>query len=101
MSVPGGTIDPVSVTLSYAVLYVSDLDASARFYRALGLDLLAEQHGGGPIHYSCDLAGTVLELYPAGTRPPTRTRLGLRVPGAERTAPLRDPDGNVVEVQAP
>ena len=83
--------------LSLVVLYVSDLDASVAFYAGLGLDLIREQHGAGPVHYSAGLDGSaVLELYSAGDRPPTRTRLGLRgVSGNGGT--VTDPDGNVVE----
>ncbi|MCB0927100.1 MAG: VOC family protein [Mycobacterium sp.] len=86
--------------LSYLVIYCSDVDASRRFYAALGLTLVREQHNGGPVHYSATLAGdTVLELYPAQGRPPTRTRLGLRIPGAA-AGTFRDPDSNVVELLA-
>jgi catechol 2,3-dioxygenase-like lactoylglutathione lyase family enzyme len=97
LSVAPGTIGNVSA-LDYLVIYVSDLEASAQFYGALGLTLVREQHGFGPVHYSAQLGPTVLELYPAGTRPPTRTRLGLRIPGAEATTD-RDPDGNILDVE--
>ncbi|MCB9441140.1 MAG: VOC family protein [Mycolicibacterium sp.] len=102
---------------SLIVLYCSDLDASRAFYGdGLGLELRPERHGSGPVHYSCDLGGLVLELYPAGDRPPTRTRLGLvvddppaaldrlRAAGATvRTGPpvtVTDPDGSTVELHA-
>ncbi|WP_420873805.1 VOC family protein [Nocardia huaxiensis] len=50
------------------VLYVEDLEASRAFYRALGLDLIREQHGRSPVHYSVVLAGgEVIELYPAAS----------------------------------
>ena len=84
------------VALSLIVLWVADLDASAAFYRGLGLDLKPEQHGAGPAHYSAALDGTILELYPCGDRPPTRTRLGLR--GVSGDGKMTDPDGNVVEL---
>lgn len=70
------------------------------FYTGLGLRLVREQHGGGPVHYSVQLGGgLVLELYPAGDRPATRTRLGLRIPGAAAST-VTDPDGNAVSVAA-
>ena len=65
--------------LRLVVLYVSDLQASLSFYRSCGLALVPERHGSGPRHYSADLGGVVLELYPRGSRPPTRTRLELEV----------------------
>lgn len=63
--------DPVTV-LTLVVLYVADIDASRRFYAGLGLSFAAEQQGSGPEHFAAALpAGAVLELYPAGDRPPT------------------------------
>ena len=63
--------------LTLLVLYVADIDEALRFYTAVGLRFTVEQHGSGPRHYSAALPGAVvLELYPAGSRPPTRTRLG-------------------------
>lgn len=83
--------------LDYLVLYCSDLDRSAAFYAAHGLHLV---RGDGALHYSAQLDGAVvLELYPTGPGcPVTRTRLGLRVPGRERTCDV-DPDGNVLDVE--
>jgi lactoylglutathione lyase len=72
-------------SFSLLVLRTADLDRSVRFYRALGLSLVQEQHGQGPIHYSCTLDTLVLELYPAkpGSAPDRlsggATLLGFRV----------------------
>jgi lactoylglutathione lyase len=99
-------------SLGLLVLYVADLEASRRFYSLLGLDLAREQHGRGPVHYSAELGGTVLELYPArDVLPPTRTRLLLRVDDPSAVAKMlreagfdvaltvaEDPDGNAVEL---
>ncbi len=41
--------------LTLLVLYVTDPDASLRFYTAVGLRFAAEQHGGGPLHYAAQL----------------------------------------------
>lgn len=106
--------------LTLLVLRVSDLEASAAFYRCLGLTLVPEQHAEGPRHYSGQLGPTVLELYPALGRPVTRVRLGLAVASVVDTvaaaeaqganvltasdvrAVLVDPDNNrVVVVRAP
>lgn len=98
------------------VLYVGDPAASLRFYTALGIAFAAEKHGSGPAHFASDVGGVILELYPSDDRPPTRTRLGLRVadidaaltalsaagfdvPGPrEGRCVIRDPDGNSVEL---
>ncbi|MGB5111188.1 MAG: VOC family protein [Mycobacterium sp.] len=90
----------VATGLSLLILYVSDIDASREFYTGLGLHLVREQHGRGPEHYSARLdGGLVLELYPCGSGPVTRTRLELRVPDAAPAA-AQDPDGNIVLVLA-
>jgi catechol 2,3-dioxygenase-like lactoylglutathione lyase family enzyme len=101
----------VTPSLSLLVLYCSNLELSHRFYSLVGLDLVREQDGGGPVHYSAMLIGTVLELYPAGdgVLPPTRTRLALRVDDPTAAAKAlreagfsvaitvaEDPDGNAV-----
>ncbi|MGW4974278.1 VOC family protein, partial [Streptomyces albidoflavus] len=58
--------------LGLLVLYTGRLEACRAFYAGLGLALVAEQHGDGPAHWSAELGpGCVLELYPAGGRPPT------------------------------
>lgn len=69
--------------LSLIVLYVPEpsLDRAAAFYGAL-LDAapVRERHGAGPEHYSitCPTTGLTIELYPAGRRPVTATRLEWR-----------------------
>ena len=35
-----------------------------RFFEALGLTFQEEKHGKGPTHFSCELNGQVLEIYP-------------------------------------
>lgn len=49
------------------VLYAGHPDATAAFYRALGLDLAAEDHGEGPVHFAAELAGVHVAIYPAGS----------------------------------
>lgn len=112
----------MTAPLTLLVLYVSDLEASRRFYAACGLDFVAERHGNGPRHYAATLPGhMVVELYPCGGKPVTRTRIGLRVADIEatlrrlaeagvtdiseprdlpygRVRVVRDPDGNAVEL---
>lgn len=69
--------------LSLLVLYVPppSLERAARFYGAvLDAEPVREQHGAGPEHWSvtCPSTGLVIELYPAGRRPHTTTRLEFR-----------------------
>ena len=99
-------------SLNLVVLFAENVDESVRFYATLGLDFVAEQHGGGPVHHAAVLpGGPVLEIYPRGSRPPTRTRLGLTVVDVAATlrelaaagfavtgTVARDPDGNAVEL---
>lgn len=108
-----------SPRLTHLVLRVRDLQRSRRFYEALGLAFVEEQHGVGPVHYSCELGATVFELYPIGTRSSAPTRFGLcidSIRAAEdqlmgsglldvvaRSEPegmltLRDPDGNTIDI---
>ncbi|MGC5024426.1 VOC family protein [Tsukamurella sp. DT100] len=95
------------MNLSYLVIYCSDPDASRDWYEsALGLWFQREQHGvNRPVHYSTTLdGGTVLELYPAGDRPVTRTRIGITVPDPYGVTPaptvITDPDGNTIAIEA-
>jgi lactoylglutathione lyase len=53
-------------TLNLVVLRCHDLARSRRFYDALGLRFVDEQHGQRPPHVAATLpGGTVVELYPA------------------------------------
>lgn len=100
--------------LAYIVLRCAELSASRRFYEAVGLTFVEEQHGKGPRHLSCDLDGVVLELYPAGKRAPEALRFGLYTADLEAaldalkelgvetigksSTVVRDVDGNTVEL---
>lgn len=101
--------DPSSVRATLLVLYSARLEECRAFYRGLGLNFTAEQHGEGPKHYAAVLAdGMVFELYPArADRESGALRLGfaITVTGATVTPPLApgrhgltDPDGRPVEV---
>lgn len=49
-------------------LYASDLEATEGFYRLLGLDLVAERHGDGPVHSVTTIDGDVhLAVHQADT----------------------------------
>ncbi len=109
--------------LNLVVIHVANLQESASFYSSLGLSLVRERHGTGPEHYSADLGGTVLELYPrrSESEGTAQTRLGFSVNGLDgilaaclssggrlvaaakdspwgRRAVLQDPDGHKIEL---
>ncbi|MBN7327745.1 Uncharacterised protein [Mycobacteroides abscessus subsp. abscessus] len=69
--------------LSLIVLYIPEpsLDMAARFYGALlDAEPVQEKHAAGPVHWAitCPATGLVIEVYPAGRRPVTATRLEWR-----------------------
>ncbi len=112
------------VPLALLVLKTHPVDRLRRFYGALGVDLVAQQHGKGPVHYAGSVGDVVLEVYPLpeGDIPAdATTRLGFAVasvtdavatlqadgsaivtmPQASqkgRRAVVRDPDGRAVEL---
>lgn len=76
--------------LNLIVLKVKDIELTAQFYAALGIQFQAEQHGTGPVHYSAMLGDTVLEIYPAGSDADVTTniRLGFTVQCLRQTIEL-------------
>jgi hypothetical protein len=95
-----------SARITLLVIYTEQLESCREFYAGLGLDLVREQHGAGPVHYAAELSGgLVLELYPGRPdRTTGRLRLGLVV-AASPLLPVgrherSDPDGRVVVVDA-
>ena len=113
--------------LNLIVVKTSRLTDSLSFYRALGLSFVEEQHGTGPKHFSANLGGVVLELYPGtdGNAPDRKsggaTMMGFKVasldgvlaelsklaiqvisPAKEsawgRRAVVADPDGRAIEL---
>ncbi len=117
----------VQPSLNLTVVRTANMDACLAFYCALGLTFQQEQHGSGPIHYSCELGNTVIEIYPGepGTAPDRKsggaTMLGftvgsldavleaLRPLGVEPAAPPKesvwgrrvlviDPDGRAIDL---
>lgn len=104
--------------LNLVVVRCAELEATQRFYEALGLAFVAEQHGHGPAHLAATLpSGLVLELYPSvGDDSPAGIRLCFAVDDVARVATaacraggtevrstadrvvLTDPDGRTVEL---
>jgi hypothetical protein len=75
-------------SLGLIVLYVDDLERARWTWQILtGVEPEREQHDGGPVHYSVPMDnGGVVEIYPAGDRPPTRARLQVTVSDAGAVA---------------
>ena len=104
--------------LELIVLRCRDLAAARRFYAALGLGFVDEQHGDGPAHHAAASGGVVVELYPLEQgEEPGRDQLGFSVPdvagavaaalaaggvvrsAGEDRAVLLDPDGRTVRLR--
>ena len=70
-----------SVEFRLVVIKTPQLSALTRFYEQLGLAFVEEQHGKGPIHFSANVSGIVLEIYPLPNEilVDTSTRLGFAV----------------------
>ena len=68
------------VSLSLMVLKTHQLDVVKYFYETIGIELVEERHGLGPVHFAGKLGTTVLEIYPLqeGEADAT-TRLGFVV----------------------
>jgi len=109
-------------SLNLVVIRCAELDASARFYEAIGLSFVRHRHGNGPEHLASETPAMIFELYPLGDHPPTvSTRIRFKVDdidttlttilahGATLVTPARDspwgrravvadPDGHRVEL---
>jgi lactoylglutathione lyase len=110
------------VRLTLLVLKTRQVEHVRRFYQALGIALVEEQHGKGPIHFAGRVGEVVIEVYPLpddGSPVDSSIRLGfdvdnvaaiieaLTAAGARIVTPLqdtawgyqavvRDPDGRIV-----
>ena len=83
------------------VLRCADIERSRQFYEALGLRLSPEQHGTGAKHYSCDVGGTVLELYPLSGSGTPGLRFGLIVSALDRIVDSLRSSGAAVAQDSP
>ena len=71
----------MTAELNLLVLRAADTVAVVRFYAALGIEFVKEQHGSGPEHYSGKAGSALLEIYPLGNGAVTTgIRLGFSVP---------------------
>ena len=112
---------------SAVILWTQRIDETLRFYQALGLPLVEEDHGEGPIHYACYIAGVHFAIFPGeigeavSRRSGGCTQVGFNVSDVDaafatakelgakvvweprdmpwgRAALVRDPDGRPVEL---
>jgi len=65
--------------INLIVLNCKNLEESIAFYEALGLKFQEEQHDKSPVHYSCQIDGVLLELYPTERECGQKDRVGLIV----------------------
>ncbi|WNO09987.1 VOC family protein [Teredinibacter sp. KSP-S5-2] len=104
------------MNISLLVLRCTNIELSRDFYSKLGLSFIEEKHGDGPRHYSCEIDGMILELYPnKGEALQENIRLGFKVDNLESVLEqvivastyvyagsaiyvITDPDGRKVEL---
>jgi lactoylglutathione lyase len=69
--------------LASLVLFASDVEAVARFYRAVGVRLEDEDHGEGPVHFAAEVGGVHFAIYAATApgRAPERRSAGASFAG--------------------
>lgn len=102
--------------INLLVLRCKELEMSKQFYELLGFDFVKEKHGNGPMHYSSQVAGFVLELYPlSGNETVGNSRIGFSLKDIQQVLSqvvtagqyefngrkvyvVRDPDGRKVEL---
>jgi lactoylglutathione lyase len=74
---------PVVTEIASLVLFAADVDKTADFYRAIGLELEHEDHGEGPVHCATELGGVHFAIYPTEVsgRAPARRAAGSSFPG--------------------
>ena len=70
------------------VIRCEDIEASAEFYRIVGLEFEKHRHGSGPEHYAASDGAWTFELYPASTKSPAcnSTRIGFAVGSCDQVA---------------
>lgn len=70
------------------VIRCVNINASAVFYRLLGLEFEKHRHGSGPEHYAASDGLWTFELYPATVRFPASgsTRIGFAVDSCDEIA---------------
>ncbi len=86
-----------TVSLNLVVIRSADLERSARFFAALGVELAREIHGSGPEHLAGRAGSVVLEVYPSeGAGTTTGVRLGFCVQSIAKVLASLAKEGGVV-----
>jgi predicted enzyme related to lactoylglutathione lyase len=70
------------VSLTLLVLKTRQVEQLRLFYQTLGVELVQEQHGKGPVHYAGCAGDVVIEVYPLpddASPVDASTRLGFAV----------------------
>ena len=70
------------VSLTLLVLKTRQVEQLRAFYQTLGVNLVEEQHGKGPVHFAGRAGAVVIEVYPLpddGSPVDSSTRLGFNV----------------------
>jgi len=112
------------------VLSSHEVKKTADFYKSLGLDLVEEKHGDGPLHYACEFGGCHFAIFESkeGKAPAQEfggsTKIGFNVDDVDlffeksielgateklkpdnapwgRNAVVIDPDGRTIEFNGP
>lgn len=115
----------MSANLNLVVIRSHEIEKAVRFYTALGLTFVREQHGSGEGHWSTTAGTTTFEIYPASdTYDCSGIRIGFEVTSIESVldqlttigatihrplresswglrAVVRDFDGHTVELTQP
>ena len=112
------------VSRTLLVLKTRQVEQLRLFYQTLGIELVEERHGKGPVHFAGRVGGVVIEVYPLaddGIPVDPSTRLGFAVENLAEVvqalhgigtkivtepqettwgfqAVVRDPDGRSVEL---
>jgi len=75
-------------SLNLTVIRCAAIDASAEFYRLIGLEFEKHRHGSGPEHYASSDGIWTFELYPASAKFPasSSTRIGFAVDSCDEVA---------------
>jgi len=93
----------MKLSLNLLVLRTTNLEITISFYQKIGLSFTEEQHGKGPIHYSCQIDNILLEIYPgtSGNAPERKsagaTLIGFQVDNLDKIVEaLSDLEGSIL-----
>lgn len=70
------------ISLTLLVLKTRQVEQLRAFYQTIGVDLVEEKHGKGPVHFAGRARDVVIEVYPLpddGSPVDSSTRLGFAI----------------------